>query len=101
MAEIDNYQDSSAQSSDDVESSNDKSDSEDESSRYTQTGDEDEDPLSLPICAKVIFVIGSTVRKPARGPDLDFTRPRRQTTGPFTGRGGVRSVRPVDPPAWP
>jgi len=54
MAEIDNYQDSSAQSSDDVESSNDKSDSEDESSRDTKIGDEDEDPLSLPICAKDI-----------------------------------------------
>ncbi|KAH0757214.1 hypothetical protein KY290_020707 [Solanum tuberosum] len=54
MAEIDNYQDSSAQSSDDAESSNDKSDSEDESSRDTQTGDEDEDPLSLPICARDI-----------------------------------------------
>ncbi|XP_049354735.1 protein KRI1-like [Solanum verrucosum] len=35
MAEIDNYQDN-------------------ESSRDTQTGDEDEDPLSLPICAKDI-----------------------------------------------
>ncbi|XP_015164415.1 glutamic acid-rich protein-like [Solanum tuberosum] len=56
MVEIDNYQDSSAQSSDDVESSNDKSDSEDESSRDTQTGDEDENPLSLPICAKDISV---------------------------------------------
>uniref|UniRef100_M1DAQ6 GF23793 n=1 Tax=Solanum tuberosum TaxID=4113 RepID=M1DAQ6_SOLTU len=54
MAEIDNYQDSSIQSSDDVESSNDKSDSENESSRDTQTGDEGEDPLSLPICAKDI-----------------------------------------------
>ncbi|KAG5570503.1 hypothetical protein H5410_060269 [Solanum commersonii] len=54
MAEIDNYQDSSSQSSDDVKSSNDKSDSEDESSRDTQTGDEDEDPLSLPIFAKDI-----------------------------------------------
>ncbi|KAG5598910.1 hypothetical protein H5410_030280, partial [Solanum commersonii] len=52
--EIDNYQDSSAQSSDDVESSNDKSDSENESNRDTQTSDEDEDPLSLPICAKDI-----------------------------------------------
>ncbi|KAG5615954.1 hypothetical protein H5410_015778 [Solanum commersonii] len=49
MAEIDNYQDSSAQSSDDVESSNGKSDSEDESSRDTQTDDEDEDPLSRKI----------------------------------------------------
>ncbi|KAH0657816.1 hypothetical protein KY289_026564 [Solanum tuberosum] len=55
MAEIYNYQDSSLQSSDDVESSNDKSDSEDESIIDTQTSDEDEDPLSLPICAKDIF----------------------------------------------
>ncbi|KAG5599636.1 hypothetical protein H5410_031006 [Solanum commersonii] len=54
MAEIDNYQYSSAQSSDNIESSNDKSDSEYGNSRYTQTGDEDEDPLSLPICAKDI-----------------------------------------------
>ncbi|KAK4737709.1 hypothetical protein R3W88_001406 [Solanum pinnatisectum] len=54
MAEIDNYLDSSAQSSDDVESSNDKSNSEDESSRDTQTGDEDEDLMSLPIYAKGI-----------------------------------------------
>ncbi|KAG5600155.1 hypothetical protein H5410_031525 [Solanum commersonii] len=60
MAEIDNYQDSSSQSSDDVESSNDKSDNEDESSRDTQTGDEDEDPLSLPICAKDISSISRT-----------------------------------------
>ncbi|KAG5592402.1 hypothetical protein H5410_042916 [Solanum commersonii] len=44
MAEIDNYQDSYAQSSDDVESSNDTSDSEVESSTDTQTGNEDEDP---------------------------------------------------------
>ncbi|KAG5604870.1 hypothetical protein H5410_026362 [Solanum commersonii] len=55
MTEIDNYQDSGAQSSDDVESSNDKSESEYESSRDTHTGDEDEDPLSLPICAKDFF----------------------------------------------
>ncbi|KAK4716157.1 hypothetical protein R3W88_014495 [Solanum pinnatisectum] len=54
MVKIDNYQDSSAQSSDDVEYSNNKSDSEDESNRDTQTGDEDEDPLSLPICARDI-----------------------------------------------
>ncbi|KAG5613707.1 hypothetical protein H5410_013531 [Solanum commersonii] len=41
MAEIDNYQDSSAQSSDDVESSDEKSDSEDEEgSRDNHTGDE-------------------------------------------------------------
>ncbi|KAG5621409.1 hypothetical protein H5410_006627 [Solanum commersonii] len=55
MTKIDNYQDSGAQSSDDVESSNDKSESEYESSRDTHTSDEDEDPLSLPICAKDIF----------------------------------------------
>ncbi|KAG5590885.1 hypothetical protein H5410_041399 [Solanum commersonii] len=43
MVEIDNYQDNSTQSSDDVESSNEKSDSEDEeNSRDTQTGDEGE-----------------------------------------------------------
>uniref|UniRef100_M1DJJ5 Uncharacterized protein n=1 Tax=Solanum tuberosum TaxID=4113 RepID=M1DJJ5_SOLTU len=48
---------SSAQSSDDVEFSNYKSDSEDESSKDTQTGDEDEDLLSLPICAKDISVV--------------------------------------------
>ncbi|KAG5579595.1 hypothetical protein H5410_050222 [Solanum commersonii] len=39
MAEIDNYDDSGAQSTDDVESN---------------TGDEDDDPLSLPICAREI-----------------------------------------------
>ncbi|KAK4726718.1 hypothetical protein R3W88_031635 [Solanum pinnatisectum] len=55
MVEIDNYQSISSQSSDDVELSNDKNDSEDESSRDTQTGDKDEDPLSLSICAKGIF----------------------------------------------
>ncbi|KAG5580082.1 hypothetical protein H5410_050709 [Solanum commersonii] len=54
MVEIENYQDSSVQSSDDVESSNEKSGSEDESSRDTQIGDEDENPISLPICAKGI-----------------------------------------------
>ncbi|KAG5590139.1 hypothetical protein H5410_040653 [Solanum commersonii] len=43
-----------AQSSDVVESSNEKSDSEDESSRDTQTGDEAEDPLSLPISTRDI-----------------------------------------------
>ncbi|KAH0682498.1 hypothetical protein KY290_021067 [Solanum tuberosum] len=56
MAEIDNYEDSSAQASDDVESSEEKTDSGDEeSSRDTRdTGDEDDDPLSLPICAREI-----------------------------------------------
>ncbi|KAH0639654.1 hypothetical protein KY285_036240 [Solanum tuberosum] len=47
MAEIDNYQDSSPDESDNVESSEGKSDSE-ESSR------DEEDPLSLPICARDI-----------------------------------------------
>lgn len=51
MAETENYQDSS----DNIESSNDKSESEDESSRDTQSGYEDEDPLSLSICAKDMF----------------------------------------------
>ncbi|XP_049387314.1 heavy metal-associated isoprenylated plant protein 4-like [Solanum stenotomum] len=54
MVEIDNYQDNSAQSSDYVESSNNKSDNEDEDSIDTQTGDEDEEPLSLPICVRDI-----------------------------------------------
>ncbi|KAG5604921.1 hypothetical protein H5410_026413 [Solanum commersonii] len=56
MAEIDNYDDSSVQASDDVESSEEKTDSGDEeSSRDTgDTGDEDNDHLSLPICAREI-----------------------------------------------
>ncbi|KAH0746510.1 hypothetical protein KY285_008167 [Solanum tuberosum] len=56
MVENDNYEDSSAQASDDVESSEEKTDSGDEeSSRDTRdTGDEDDDPLSLPICAREI-----------------------------------------------
>ncbi|KAG5586665.1 hypothetical protein H5410_047099 [Solanum commersonii] len=49
MAEIDNYQDSSPDESDNVESSKGKSDSE-KSSR------DEEDPLSLPICARDILV---------------------------------------------
>ncbi|KAG5592077.1 hypothetical protein H5410_042591 [Solanum commersonii] len=54
--EIDNYEDSSAQNTDDVESSEEKTDSGDEeSSRDSQdTGDEDDDPLSLPFCAREI-----------------------------------------------
>ncbi|TMW90864.1 hypothetical protein EJD97_015118 [Solanum chilense] len=51
MAEIENYQDSS----DNIESANDKGESEDESSRDTQSGYEDEDPLSLSVCAKDMF----------------------------------------------
>ncbi|KAH0748550.1 hypothetical protein KY290_027782 [Solanum tuberosum] len=56
MAEIDNYEDSSAQATDDVESSEEKTDSGDEeSSRDSRdTGDVDDDPLSLPICAREI-----------------------------------------------
>ncbi|KAG5579838.1 hypothetical protein H5410_050465 [Solanum commersonii] len=57
MVEIDNYEDSSAQASDDVESSEENTDSGDkESSRDTlDTGDEDYDPLSFPICGREIF----------------------------------------------
>ncbi|KAG5600188.1 hypothetical protein H5410_031558 [Solanum commersonii] len=48
MAKIDNYEDSNAQATDDVESN-------EESSRDSQDiGDEDDDPLSLPICAREI-----------------------------------------------
>ena len=56
MVEIDNYEDSSAQATDDVEFSEEKIDSGDEeSSRYSRdTEDEDDDPLSLPICAREI-----------------------------------------------
>ncbi|KAG5585209.1 hypothetical protein H5410_045643 [Solanum commersonii] len=56
MAEIDNYEDSSAQATDDVESSEENTNSGDEeSSRDSRdTGDEDDDPLSLPTCARVI-----------------------------------------------
>ncbi|KAH0754634.1 hypothetical protein KY290_024904 [Solanum tuberosum] len=51
MAEIDNYQDSSPNESDNVKSSEGESDSE-ESSRNTSR--DEEDPLSLPICARDI-----------------------------------------------
>ncbi|KAG5601488.1 hypothetical protein H5410_032858 [Solanum commersonii] len=62
MDEIDNYEDSNGQATDDVESSEEKTDSgdeetlqENESSRDSRdTGDEDDDPLSLPICAREI-----------------------------------------------
>uniref|UniRef100_M1DL76 Uncharacterized protein n=1 Tax=Solanum tuberosum TaxID=4113 RepID=M1DL76_SOLTU len=56
MVENDNYEDSSAQASDDVESSEEKINSGDEeSSRDTRdSGDEDDDTLSLPICARDI-----------------------------------------------
>uniref|UniRef100_M1DB66 Uncharacterized protein n=1 Tax=Solanum tuberosum TaxID=4113 RepID=M1DB66_SOLTU len=70
MAEIDSYQDSSAQSSDDVESSNGKSDSEDESSRDTQTDDEDEDPCLCQFLQKTFLVVHPyltpTVREPKK-----------------------------------
>ncbi|KAG5573001.1 hypothetical protein H5410_062767 [Solanum commersonii] len=52
MADIDNYQNSSVDSSDNVESSEGESNSE-ESSRDTSR--DEEDPLSLPICARDIF----------------------------------------------
>ncbi|KAH0637381.1 hypothetical protein KY289_037296 [Solanum tuberosum] len=56
MAEIDNYEDSSAQATDDVESTEENTNSGDEEtsgdSRYS--GDEDDDPLSLPTCARKI-----------------------------------------------
>uniref|UniRef100_M1DRK0 Uncharacterized protein n=1 Tax=Solanum tuberosum TaxID=4113 RepID=M1DRK0_SOLTU len=54
MAEIDNYEDSSAQTTDDVESTEENTDSGDESSSGDgrDTRDEDNDPLSLPTCAK-------------------------------------------------
>ncbi|KAH0661280.1 hypothetical protein KY284_026211 [Solanum tuberosum] len=56
MAEIDNYEDSSAQAIDDVEFSEENTDSGDESSNRDSrdTRDEDDDPLSLPTCARVI-----------------------------------------------
>ncbi|KAH0705791.1 hypothetical protein KY285_010319 [Solanum tuberosum] len=58
MAEIDNYEDSSAQATDDVESSEENTDSGDEeTSRDSRDiGDEDDDPLSLPTCAREISV---------------------------------------------
>ncbi|KAK4722217.1 hypothetical protein R3W88_012450 [Solanum pinnatisectum] len=56
MAEIDNYEDSSSQATDDVESSEVNTGSGDEeSSRDSRdTGDEDDDPLPLPTCAREI-----------------------------------------------
>ncbi|KAH0669459.1 hypothetical protein KY289_023952 [Solanum tuberosum] len=56
MVEIDNYEDSSAQATVDVESSEENTDSgDDESSKDSRdTGDEDDDHLSLPTCARVI-----------------------------------------------
>ncbi|XP_049405173.1 uncharacterized protein LOC125868586 [Solanum stenotomum] len=58
MDEIYNYEDSSAQATDDVESSEENTDSGDEeTSRDSRdTGDEDDDPLSLPTCAREISV---------------------------------------------
>ncbi|KAH0698980.1 hypothetical protein KY284_013195 [Solanum tuberosum] len=57
MDEIYNYEDSSAQATDEVESSEENSDNGDEeTNRDSQdTGDEDDDPLSLPTCAREIF----------------------------------------------
>ncbi|KAG5597671.1 hypothetical protein H5410_038903 [Solanum commersonii] len=56
MAEIDNYEESSDQATDDVEFTEENTDSGDEEtsgdSRYT--GDEDDDPLSLLTCARQI-----------------------------------------------
>uniref|UniRef100_M1DEG6 Myb X n=1 Tax=Solanum tuberosum TaxID=4113 RepID=M1DEG6_SOLTU len=56
MDEIYNYEDSSAQATDEVESSEENSDNGDEeTNRDSQdTGDEDDDPLSLPTCAREI-----------------------------------------------
>uniref|UniRef100_M1DI07 Uncharacterized protein n=1 Tax=Solanum tuberosum TaxID=4113 RepID=M1DI07_SOLTU len=56
MVEIDNYEDSSAQATDVVECSEEKTDSGDEeSSRDSRdSGDEDDDPLSLPFCTREI-----------------------------------------------
>ncbi|KAG5573031.1 hypothetical protein H5410_062797 [Solanum commersonii] len=58
MAEIDNYVDSSAQATDDVESSEENTDSGNElsSGDSRDTGDENVDPLSLPTCARVISI---------------------------------------------
>ncbi|KAK4721668.1 hypothetical protein R3W88_011901 [Solanum pinnatisectum] len=57
MAEIDNYEDSSGQATDDAESSEENSNSGDEESNRDSrdTGDEDVDPLSLPTCAREIY----------------------------------------------
>ncbi|KAG5595316.1 hypothetical protein H5410_036548 [Solanum commersonii] len=56
MVEIDNYEDRSAQATNDVESSEEKTNrGDEESSRDSRdTRDEDDDPLSLPICAREI-----------------------------------------------
>ncbi|KAH0720104.1 hypothetical protein KY284_005134 [Solanum tuberosum] len=56
MAEINNYEDSSALATDDGESTKENTDSGDESSSgdSRDTGDEDDDPLSLPTCARKI-----------------------------------------------
>ncbi|KAH0644953.1 hypothetical protein KY284_032837 [Solanum tuberosum] len=58
MAEINNYEESSVQATDDVESSEENTNSGDEeSSRDSRdTGNEDDDPLSLPTCAREISV---------------------------------------------
>ncbi|KAG5590982.1 hypothetical protein H5410_041496 [Solanum commersonii] len=58
MAKIDNYEDISAQATDDVESSEEKTGSGDEESSRERrdTGDEDDDPLSLSTCAREISV---------------------------------------------
>ncbi|XP_015159082.1 FK506-binding nuclear protein-like [Solanum tuberosum] len=57
MAEIDNYEDSSAQTIDDVESSKEKTDSGDEeSSRDSRdTGDEDDDPILANLCKRNLW----------------------------------------------
>uniref|UniRef100_M1E187 Uncharacterized protein n=2 Tax=Solanum tuberosum TaxID=4113 RepID=M1E187_SOLTU len=72
MVEIDNYEDSSAQASDDAESSEERIDSGDEkSSRDSRDiGDEDDDPLSLSICAREISAI-----------DKDYTTPTVDNDG--------------------
>ncbi|KAH0679466.1 hypothetical protein KY284_020551 [Solanum tuberosum] len=58
MAEIDNYEDSSAQATDDVEFTEENTDSGDESSSgdSRDTGDEDDDLLYLPTCSRKISV---------------------------------------------
>ncbi|KAH0717193.1 hypothetical protein KY285_013224 [Solanum tuberosum] len=56
MDEIYNYEHSSAQATDEVESSEENSDNGDEETNRDSrdTGDEDDDPLSLPTCAREI-----------------------------------------------
>uniref|UniRef100_M1DSK2 Mature-parasite-infected erythrocyte surface antigen n=1 Tax=Solanum tuberosum TaxID=4113 RepID=M1DSK2_SOLTU len=56
MDEIYNYENSSAQATDEVESSEENSDNGDEETNRDRrdTGDEDDDPLSLPTCAREI-----------------------------------------------